>query len=514
MTTFKFKYDRNGRARIDTDNRELFDRLRDGYTIPNKAARYSPFAPDTLSPITAIGSFLSGLTKDFAVRIKELEPDVNLVIEQALLDVICPLNYEGEIEQPLNKEYVYWDYQDDAIRLGMENGRGNILLPTSAGKGLIIYGLARHLIEKCGLKKIFVLVPGTQLVKQLYKDLQKYGMPEGITMQMFSGFSPDFDENVNITFCNRQWLETFSEDSLKRYRKKLKQAKVKEKKDDIQFTIDNIIEMMPKLQRFDSIIVDEVHTLKKKNKISNYVKNLPTNVRFGLTGTMPDDPEDEWNVKGLIGPVLITKKAYELQETGNIANVNIVSLCIHHMTKPVWNLETYEDFKKAYHTEWKYLEGCEDANLTILSLVENLPGNALILFDHTEHGQYLYENCKCEHKYFINGTIDVNVRENIRSVMENTRNVKTFANTKCFGVGISINAIDHVVFTMHGKSSTKIIQAIGRGLRLHELKENLTLWDIYHNFKYSIDHAMERAGLYFEHYQKEVDIKNAEKIFI
>jgi len=46
------------------------------------------------------------------------------------------------------------------------------------------------------------------------------------------------------------------------------------------------------------------------------------------------------------------------------------------------------------------------------------------------------------------------------------------------GTGINIKRLHHVVFASSYKSKIKILQSIGRGLRTHESKELLILWDL------------------------------------
>ncbi len=69
-------------------------------------------------------------------------------------------------------------------------------------------------------------------------------------------------------------------------------------------------------------------------------------------------------------------------------------------------------------------------------------------------------------------------------------------NTKCIGVGISIKNINNIGFGFSsGKAVVKIIQAIGRGLRLKDGKTTVNIIDFYHSFLYSKRHYAERLKL-------------------
>jgi type I site-specific restriction endonuclease len=62
----------------------------------------------------------------------------------------------------------------------------------------------------------------------------------------------------------------------------------------------------------------------------------------------------------------------------------------------------------------------------------------------------------------------------------------------------NIKNLHNILFVSGGKSFIRIVQGIGRGLRLHENKEKLVIIDIYDNLKYSEDHALERKSIYID----------------
>jgi type I site-specific restriction endonuclease len=50
--------------------------------------------------------------------------------------------------------------------------------------------------------------------------------------------------------------------------------------------------------------------------------------------------------------------------------------------------------------------------------------------------------------------------------------------------GINIKRLHNIVFFASYKSEIKIIQSIGRGLRKHETKEQMILWDCVDDLRY------------------------------
>ena len=81
--------------------------------------------------------------------------------------------------------------------------------------------------------------------------------------------------------------------------------------------------------------------------------------------------------------------------------------------------------------------------------------------------------------------------------MEETHGVVCIAISKIFSTGISIKNLHNVVFAAIGKARIKIIQSIGRSLRLHHTKEIATIFDIADScLTYGHKHFEERKRLY------------------
>ena len=105
---------------------------------------------------------------------------------------------------------------------------------------------------------------------------------------------------------------------------------------------------------------------------------------------------------------------------------------------------------------------------------------------------------------YIDGKIDVIEREKIRNTIEETENAIIVAQSVCFNTGINIKKLHNIGFIFNSKSGTKIIQSIGRGLRKHDTKSAMNLFDINFNFKYSERHFKERRQIYKKEYNKDI----------
>lgn len=474
MPKAKFIWHRK-KVKLQLDDIPLFERLRLQFSIDNKASDFSEFAAESKSCMSVLGSFQSGLIYDIRDELIRICPDIEIEYDSDVLNAAKPLSaYQNEFEMPTIEGIQDRDYQKEDVRLALSFGRGIIESPTGTGKSYIIYSICWNLLKmKCD--PILILVPTLQLVRQMQSDFIKFGMDED-EVQAFSSFAkkPNW-KKAKVIIINSQWMLGHSKE-------------------------------IPDVKSF---ICDETHILKADNNITDLVKKIPTFVRFGFTGTLPEDIMDIWSVKGVIGPLLSTSRAYEYQADGTLADIKIVSIRFkQHRSQPYT-----DDHNKRFYEEWKAIEKCKKSNSIIADLAMKSKGNSIILFDHTEHGQELFRICSMtaldtdKEVRFIDGSIELDDRTAICEDIETKQNIVLVANAKCFGVGINIKNISSIILALSGKGQTKIIQAIGRGLRQLAGKTFLTLFDIHHSWKYSSDHFIQRLALYKEHYAKNtVDI--------
>ena len=80
--------------------------------------------------------------------------------------------------------------------------------------------------------------------------------------------------------------------------------------------------------------------------------------------------------------------------------------------------------------------------------------------------------------------------------MEQQKDIIIIAISKIFSTGINIKNLHYIVFAGGGKAKIKIVQSIGRGLRLHSDKKELIIFDIADNLRYGQRHIEQRLSLY------------------
>jgi superfamily II DNA or RNA helicase len=357
------------------------------------------------------------------------------------------------------------DYQLESSKRALEKGKGIIVLPTSAGKTLTMALICQTILKQKNYN-ILILVPNIQLVQQTYQDFLDYGMSENL-ISRWTG-NHEYSE-TKIVIANSQILLSKSQDR-------------------------------SILNRFEVIITDECHKISTAQEITKLLKSLKPKHIFGLTGSLPENTFDVWTLNRLFGPIVYHKKSIELRNDKYISKVRVVGLKLEYKNIPQFTRPSMSDPTAGYEEETQWLHTNVYRNNVISKLIQNLETNTLVLVDRIVHGEHLLEFLKQNTDrqiYFVQGSVEVEEREKIRQLMEETNKVVCIAISKIFSTGISIKNLHNIIFASIGKARIKIIQSIGRSLRLHHSKEIATIFDIADtSLYYGKKHFDERKRLY------------------
>ena len=443
---------------------DYFNSIRDFFSIPDETARFrmrgrSRYTSSRVYCITPTGLFEPGLFYDILRYTKEAYPNEQLYIDPNITGVVKPgfkdVRLYDNLKLPLR------DYQIDACNNALNYGRGIIKMGTGAGKTLTICSLLMSAFIKFGNTfKCLLIVPDLSLVNQTYNDFQSYNALFKYT-RWTGKLKPDLTANIIIAnlgilqsqFNNNPWLE------------------------DIHM-----------------VVIDECHKLKKGNKVNKIVQSIKTYHKFGLTGTLPDNKPDEWNIIGKLGHVIYEKDSYSLRLEQHLTPVKASILNVSYKNQPLYRKDCNN-----YKLELDFIYENTFRNSLIKQICINFTNNILILVNHILHGDKLLnslEEIKDKQVYFIRGEVEVEERDRIKQLMETEKNVICIAISAIFSTGINIKNIHMIIFAAGGKSSIRTIQSIGRGLRLHETKERLQIIDVADNLKFGKNHIIKRRDIY------------------
>jgi len=352
------------------------------------------------------------------------------------------------------------DHQVEVINSYLNNLTGVNIAPTGSGKTLIT-AILSHKVQPYG--RSIVIVPTKDLVTQTEDDYKNLGLDVGV-------FFGDRKEYLKThTICTWQSLESLAKRS---------------KEIDLEIDINDFFEGVV------CVIVDEVHKAKAdvlRKLLSTYLKNAP--VRWGLTGTMPEEEYDSVSVIACIGPLLGRINTKELQDKGLLAQLHV----------NVWQMQDLgETAFDNYQSELKWLTTNQKRLKFLATKVIEMSesGNTLILVDRIETGEKL--QLLIPDSVFVSGKMKSKDRKDEYKEVQEVDGKVIIATYGVASTGINIVRIFNLVLFEAGKSFVRVIQSIGRGIRVAPDKEFVNVYDVCSNCKFSKRHLTKRKKFYAE----------------
>ena len=379
-----------------------------------------------------------------------------------------------EFVEQLRPKHAPRDYQLDAFVHAIRTRRSLLLSPTASGKSLIIYLMARFW-EHRGLKKGLIIVPTVSLVEQLTSDFKDYSETNGWNVT----------DNIH----------------------KIYQGQEKDTHKFLTISTWQSLYKMPKqwFAQFDFVIGDEAHQFKAKSLVDIMTGLTNAKYRIGTTGTLDGTKTHRLVLEGLFGSVRKVVTTKELMDAKHLADFQIKCLLLRHSEAICQAAKQF-----SYQQEIEYLVLNESRNRFITNLAVSLDGNTLVLFQYVDkHGKILHklisDKLGADRKvFFVSGDTDVDIREDIRKIVETETNAIIVASFGTFSTGINIRNLHNIIFASPSKSRIRNLQSIGRGLRKSDTKESAQLFDIADDMRhkkhenYTLKHFAERIKIYTE----------------
>jgi superfamily II DNA or RNA helicase len=437
---------------------EHIKQIREFFSVKNDAAAFARargfFVAERKYAITPSGKFSVGLIGEILQYCADV--NIEVAVYPSAQTVYAP-SYSLSTENIATLKLPLRDYQQTIVKACIASGRGVVELATAGGKTLVIATLVETLYKANNRLKVLIVVPDLGLVHQTFSDFESYGVT--FSHSKWTG-NNELDLSTNVIIANIGIL--FSSNS------------------DTSWT-----------EHVDCLIVDEVHKMRKDNNINKIIEKVQSPHKFGFTGTMPEKNIDCWNILGIIGPKLFTKKAFELKQENYISKSKVQMIKLSYKRAPS---------RMDYRQELDFIANSFYRNNFLSTLCNKTTNNTLILVDYLAHGEALYNaiKAKCANKevHYIRGEVEIEDRKKVQDSMESNTNVVVIAISKIFSTGINIKNLHYIIFAGGGKAKVKIVQSIGRGLRLHEDKKILIVFDIVDNLHYGIAHSLKRRSLY------------------
>ena len=386
-------------------------------------------------------------------RLPAIDFEFSEVVEDSYSQIKWPVGH-----QFAGQSIKIQEHQLEVINSYLNNITGINIAPTGSGKTLIT-AILSHKVQPYG--RSIVIVPTKDLVTQTEEDYINMGLDVGV----FFGDRKEYRKTHTI--CTWQSLESLN-----------KRSKETDLEVDITAFFEGVV----------CVMVDEVHKAKAdvlRRLLSTYLSNAP--VRWGLTGTMPEEEIDKVGVVACIGPLLGKINTKELQDKGLLAQLHV----------NIWQLQDVGAAASGnYQTELKWLTTNTKRLQFLADNVKTISetGNTLILVDRIETGKLLQG--LIPDSVFVSGQMKSKDRKTEYKEVQEVDGKVIIATYGVASTGINIVRIFNLVLFEAGKSFVRVIQSIGRGIRVAPDKTHVEVFDICSNCKYSKTHLTKRKKFY------------------
>ena len=196
MLTFDYNTS-NRKIQIRTDDKDLFYRIREHFSVENEGARFARyrgcFAARRKYAITGSGACEVGIYWEIRQYLIKEQVTIDIEVTDKLQKV---LKVGRDIDLYKDFTLTLREYQEDVIKRALKQGRGTCVLGTGAGKTLTTAALIENYFRTCPDKDTFkciVLVPDLGLVTQTYDEISK--IVSKITTHNKYGFTGTLPEN-------------------------------------------------------------------------------------------------------------------------------------------------------------------------------------------------------------------------------------------------------------------------------------------------------------------------------
>lgn len=403
------------------------------------------------------------------------------------------------------------DYQRKILELSLKLKRSSFRAATGAGKSLAMYMIVRFFMKIINKDmKFLILVPNINLVNQLYRNFRDdYGWKD---IEKYVGmYHSDFTVKEKKEAINKQILISTWQSM----------GALLEKPGFKGF-----------FERYSCLVVDELHTAKNDSAVINKVVSACSNAeyRFGLTGTIPRHLLNQKVIIGNFGDIQHIISSKELIERGELSKASIIEVKIPY---DEYTKKLCRSKKIPLNAEYELSRLTGSHEYAIHSLIRDgiitKDQNTLILMKYVEN-QEVENMVKMLEKYhpefkirYAHGKVSVKKRDGILLEIETETGMLVVATYATFGTGFNMKNLHNVIFSSDCKSYFKILQSIGRSLRLHKSKTMARIFDLHHcieetyyskQAKHDIEyrsnlsrHFYEREEFYYEEdYPQEIHV--------
>ena len=395
--------------------------------------------PANIFPTGLIDKVVTILEKEFNISVKLVDKRLN--IEDYKL---IPIDQDYKISDVK----VARDYQVDAVNKlitksihDVDFTRGIVNIATNGGKTSIAIAFIKELYPKLlehGTNFLFV-THSKEIARQAQKSIQA-------------------DLGIEVGFIgDGKWdLKPISVAIVTTLYKRLK-------KPEFKHLVENVV----------GFVADECHHSSANSwyEVFNSLKNA--SIRIGLTGTVDKaNPVNEMKLYSCTGSIISKVSNDYLIENGYSAKPICIMFEVH---SPELGDASYQD---AYDLGIVESQERLDIITQICDKETSSHNTVLILVERVEHGDIIKQELEHINKnvYFTNGQLDSDTRQQLLDDLKAGK-IDVLISTAILDEGVDVSNINAVIYARGGKSTRKLLQGLGRGLRKKSDGSKLRFYD-------------------------------------
>lgn len=434
---------------------------------------------------------------EFCLNIlKSINPNVLIEYEKPL-ETLSNVTVDNTILQGR----VLRDYQVECVNKALTYKRGLISAVTSSGKSSMILAIARYLLDNTD-GNIIITVPTIVLLNQIYKDALEVGFSENECTLMGDSNVPDYSKRLLFSTMTSMYanLHRNIKEDLVDYASNTKALLIDESSHISAQTWSSVIDYIQ----------------------CDYILGFSAEPFYGDYTNMVRD----LLLRGLCGPVLCRVGYDNLIKEGFISKPYYIRIGTECSKSPIlFHCMNWTTINK------DGIVGNPSRNNTILTAAKhfiNLGKKPLILINIIKHGEQLAKDLSMEghptalctggnHCTIYRDGREVDSHHDFEKVKQDFRNgiLDCMIGSSALDEGVSINEINLVILAGGGKAKLKLIQRIGRSVRIDPNDPYKIAFIIDFQDNWSIvsrSQSLRRKKLYSSNNIEGIDIKSVEDL--
>ena len=363
-------------------------------------------------------------------------------------------------------------HQQKMVISAMKYKRVVLESPTGSGKSMGITLTAFRYLDSNANGRVLIMVPSVSLVDQMYDDIEEYTKKDmsNLIGRVYGDDKIDKDEE----FDKQIVISTVSSVG---YRIGVLVPKIKGKV--VPIKVDKNLTKI-----FGMVIIDEVHGASSTTLQKIIATCSNADYRIGFTGTVPLENVPAHVIFGAIGPKVVIITTKELIDMGILSDVTIVGMVLNYDDSAIKKVQ-----KMKYESEVAAIESNGSRQKVFDYLYElgyiSKDTNTMMLFNYRESIENMKEYIESKYKDLkvltFHGDVSPEDKKAARNIMEANPGYILLATFGAAAAGVSIRRLHNLILASSYKKYIRVIQSIGRALRVHPTKTMAMVFDIIDN---------------------------------